>query len=60
MPHTAHRLGAGARSGSTDFLAKFMISGATIGSAVDFFFMVDFTIVQKSWVSARSPKISAI
>lgn len=49
MPHTAHRLGAGARSDSTDFLARSMISGATIGSAVDFFFMVDFTIVQKSW-----------
>ena len=60
MPHTAHLFGAGARSDSTDFLAKSMISGATIGSAVDFFFMVDLTIVQKSWASARSPKIPAI
>gem|GEM_PF-2920004 len=45
--HTAHLLGAGARSESTDFFAKSSISGATIGSAVDFFFMIDFTIVQK-------------
>ncbi len=48
MPHTAHLLGAAARSDSTDFLAKSRISGAMIGSAVDFFFMIDFTIVQKS------------
>ena len=49
MPQTAHRLGAAVRSDSTDFFAKSRISGAMIGSAVDFFFMVDFTIVQKSW-----------
>ncbi len=51
MPQTAHLLGAGARSDSTDFFAKSRISGAMIGSAVDFFFMVAFTIVQKSLVS---------
>ena len=50
MPQTAHLLGgaAAARSDSTDFFAKSKISGAMIGSAVDFFFMVDFTIVQNA------------
>lgn len=47
MPHTAHLLGAVARSDSTDFFAKSRISSAMIGAAVDFFFMIDFTIVQK-------------
>ena len=58
MPHTAHRFGVGARSDSTALLAKSIISGATIGSAVDFFFMVDFTIVQKYWGFRRDHRKS--
>ena len=59
VPHTPQRLAAGVRSDSTDFFAKSRISGAMIGSAVDFFFMVDFTIVQKPLIHAQLPKFPA-
>ncbi len=45
-PHTAHRLVAIGRSPSTDLFAISNISGEMIGSAMDFFFILVFTIEQ--------------
>jgi hypothetical protein len=45
-PHTAQAFGAEGRSASTDLRAISKISGEMIGSAVGFFFIVDFTIEQ--------------
>lgn len=45
-PQTPHLSSAGDPSPSTDFLAISKISGAMIGSAVGFFFILAFTIEQ--------------
>jgi len=46
LPHTIQAFPVEVRSGSTDFFAISIISGEMIGSAIGFFFMFAFTIVQ--------------
>jgi hypothetical protein len=45
LPQTTQHFAAGIRSGSADFFAASRISGEMTGSAITFFFMLDFTIV---------------
>ena len=59
-PQTAHGFEGVGRSASTDFLAISKISGEMIGSAIGFFFIVDFTIEQISGIQVKAyvPELS--